>query len=139
MALPQSLAGVAQYLGKEGVNQLVVKCFYCADFLTWADKVLYDHAKIDVIWVDGGFYAACYSCTKANARVDFMINYEGVANVDEIELQYGRSIEDLQVRCTSCLREFNSIEKRDVRTTDPDLFIVRGNIRTLCVVCKVLQ
>lgn len=137
MALPQSLEELAQYLGKADIQAIDITCFYCGGFMTWADKILYEHCKLTVIWHLGGFYGCCCCCTLATAKIDFMTNYEGVMTVQEVELQSDTRIEELEFRCVKCLRLLNRQEKRDVYLSDSDIFVVRGNLRTLCVVCKV--
>lgn len=137
MALPQSIAALSQQLGGTGVQDIVIQCFYCGRPLSWAEKVLYDSSNIPVILYRECFYASCHPCVTANARLDFVMNYEGVTSAAEVELRYGKTIENLSVRCVSCLRELTRTEKRDVQQTDPDLFMIRDTIRTLCIVCRV--
>lgn len=137
MALPQSLTDLAVWLGLEDLTNLHVTCYYCGCYLAWHDKILYDNSNLNVIWREGAFYAVCYSCTKATARLDFMTHYSGVYSVAEIQLQYNCSLLELPVRCLGCLRELNRQEKTDVVIGNPDLFLVRDSIRTLCVVCRV--
>lgn len=137
MALPQSILELALYMGKRDIQELDITCFYCGNFLTWADKILHAHCKLSIIWHSGGYYGCCHVCTLVTAKIDFMSNYERVMNVAEVELQADTHIEDLDVRCVKCLRLLNRTEKRDVALSDPDIFLIRGTFRTLCVVCRV--
>lgn len=137
MSLPQTLSELAQFLGKDGLRGLDIQCFYCGCFLTWADRVLFNNAQIPIVWMDCRYYASCHSCVKANARLDFMTNFNGATTVDVLELQYEKSVEELEIRCLCCLRRLTRSEKVDVGISDPDLFVIRESIRTLCVVCRV--
>lgn len=137
MATPQSLAQLAELCGVDGLEKIIVQCFYCGKPMSWADKILFDSSQLPLVSHFGSFYGSCYPCVTANARLDFMINYDGVNTVPEIELQFRKPFMDLGVRCVSCLRLLTRCEKRDVLDTDSDLFVIRGNVRTLCIVCKV--
>lgn len=137
MALPQSIAALAEWLGKTDVNELLITCYYCGSYLTWVDKVLYDSARLQVIWHHGAYFAYCYPCTQAAAKLEFMAHYSGVTNAAEVELQNNCSIRELEVRCLRCLREFNGHEKTDLILTRQDLFKVRDELRAVCVVCRV--
>lgn len=137
MALPQSIGDLARWLGYTDLDDFLISCYYCGLFLTTADKILFDNAKLKLMWYEGGYYSVCYSCTRSNARLEFMSKYSGVYSVADIQTQYDCSLLELSVRCLSCLRELNRQEKRDVVLTCPDLFRIGDSIRTLCVVCRV--
>lgn len=137
MALPQSLDGLAQYLGKADLKDLLVTCFYCGKLLTETDKIIYENCNLGIIWVEGAYYACCYCCTLSTARLDFMLNYERVACAEEIELQTTGGISSLTVRCLRCLRDFNRHEKRDLLQSNSDIYIIRGEHRAVCVVCRI--
>lgn len=137
MALPQSLSGLALWLGKADTDGLVISCYYCNNILSQIDKILYDNGQLGIIWKDGRYYAACFPCVRTSARLDFMRNYETVCSPGEVQLRSNCSLLDLNIRCLSCLRVLNRSEKRDVLSSQQDIFQVRGDLRTICVICTV--
>ncbi|AHJ81396.1 putative E6 oncogenic protein [Eptesicus serotinus papillomavirus 3] len=137
MALPQSLRALQEYLGVESLGDLLCTCIYCGKFLTYADKVLYDHSGLHVVWHEGAYFASCLCCLKTNARLEFMTYFERVISVEQAERREGVPLTQIKIRCLKCLRELNHVEKCDIICSNADCFIVRGGIRTVCIVCKI--
>ncbi|AHJ81384.1 putative E6 oncogenic protein [Eptesicus serotinus papillomavirus 1] len=137
MALPQSLRALQEYLGLENLSDLLCTCMYCGRYLSYADKVLFDHSGLKIFWQDGAFFGSCYCCVRATARVEFMSFFDRVVTVQQAERREGVPFTQIKVRCLGCLRELNHVEKCDVICSDSDCFIVRGSIRTVCVVCRI--
>lgn len=137
MAQPQSLDALAAWLGHGTIDNVLITCYFCGTYLTFADKVLFDNARLQLLWNDGAYYACCFKCTVTTSRLEFMVHFEGVFTTEEFQLQQECRIEDVTVRCVKCLREFTRGEKRDLTLNNQDIFLVRGGVRSLCVVCQV--
>lgn len=136
-SLPLSLGALADYLGLDYLGELLCTCYCCGCFLSLPDKILFDHAELNVLWCEGGYYGWCFKCIQATARLDLMLNFEGCFDVQEVETLTNLSFHELNIRCLLCLRLLNDFEKADAQESGSDIFQVRSTFRTLCGVCKI--
>lgn len=131
-----SLSDLADGLGIT-IDEVIVSCYYCGKWLGWQDKVLFQHSNLLLHVKDDFYYAACYGCVRATAKIDFIINYEKFVSIEEAEAFARRAFVNCDVRCWGCLRILNPVEKADVVSERGDVAIVRGNLRAKCTLCKI--
>uniref|UniRef100_A0AAU6S4W0 Protein E6 n=1 Tax=Barbastella barbastellus papillomavirus 1 TaxID=3139985 RepID=A0AAU6S4W0_9PAPI len=136
MAQAQTLRELAQLL-RVDLADLLITCFYCTRWLTYVDKVLFLHSGLGLHYRDDLPYAACQPCVKATARLDFLLNYQGFMSVDQICGIKNKDFSELDVRCWSCLRVLNRLEKLDVATTRGDVALIGDQVRARCLLCKI--
>lgn len=136
-SLPRSLAGLADFLGLESLGDLLCTCYCCGCFLTFPDKLLFDHSELNILWCEGGYYGWCYKCVQTTARLDLMLHFEGVFTIEEVEELTNQTWFQLPVRCLLCLRQLNEFEKTDAQESGSDIFQVRSTYRTVCGLCKL--
>lgn len=129
-----SIGAYADYLHVD-LADLCISCFYCLRFLSFLDKVLFNHADLGLYCKDGICYAACQPCIKSTAKLDFLLYYQHFTSTQGAEAVFGGSFPDLQVRCWSCLRQLTRTEKEDVVSRSGDVALVRNGLRARCTLC----
>lgn len=137
MATPRlfSLKEIAEQCGIP-LPDYYISCYYCNRWLTGQEKVLYDHAKLLVVWQDEYPYACCQSCIRICCRSDFLIGFNRSLRHSQFRDLFG-DWESQIIRCLTCLRLLNAAEKSEIERNNELLFVVKDSIRAPCCLCKI--
>lgn len=127
---------LAEHIGVE-LEDLLLSCYYCKRWLTLLDKLLYQHSYLCLYEKENLYYGACQGCLRSAARLEFLLGYQSLVSVQAAEEYFGRSFQELLVRCFCCLRILNTSEKNSTIEKGGDVAIVSDQPRALCTLCSI--
>ena len=136
--LPATIFGLANLL-EIPLDDCLVPCNFCGNFLTHLEVCEFDEKKLNLIWKGHCVFACCRVCCTATATYEFNEFYESTVEGREIESVTGKSIFDVDVRCYTCMKFLDSIEKLDICGRKLPFHKVRGSWKGICRLCKHFQ
>ena len=132
---PQSVAQLARLLDIP-VEDLLIPCNFCGNFLTFLELHEFDHKILTLIWKDHLVFACCRCCCTASGYFEFQHFYEQSVIGRDIETVEQKTIFEVIVRCHQCLRLLDQIDKLDICGRRQYFHKVRGGWRGRCRFCK---
>lgn len=129
--------GVLAQSSGVAITDFPISCYYCSQWLTAHEKILYQHSSLLVVWKDDLPFACCQPCIRTGAKVDFLIGFTrtvGVSNLTEVT---SAPWESVLVRCLCCLRMLTTTEKEDLLRSNKSLYLVKDSIRVPCALCRL--
>lgn len=136
--LPATICGLAKLL-EIPLDDCLIPCNFCGNFLTHLEVCEFDEKRLTLIWKDHLVFACCRVCCSATATYEFNQFYESTVLGRDIEQVTGKSVFDIDVRCYTCMKFLDSIEKLDICGRKRPFYLVRGSWKGICRLCKHFQ
>uniref|UniRef100_A0AAU7E2G4 Protein E6 n=1 Tax=Eidolon bat papillomavirus TaxID=3141875 RepID=A0AAU7E2G4_9PAPI len=117
-------------------DSIELTCISCDRHLDVQEKYRFAVRDIKLVYKEGIPYARCSCCTRAAARLE-RDNAPSLVplSLDEIELLEGRSIAQVSLRCTLCLKTLGATEKEAYRRGH--FFAIALGPKTYRAVCRL--
>lgn len=131
----RTLAGLAAYLGKPE-STLPIACNFCKRLLCRAEKIIFGAYNFRLRWKEGRVYACCRRCMRLSSKIEFTGYFENNIQVQDLA-RTGRSLRAHQIRCRACLKPLSAREKTRLSATREFIYLVRGQLRGLCTLCRL--
>lgn len=132
----RSICELAQKLGKTE-RDLEIKCNFCKRLLLVQEKVIFTKYRFRLRWKEGQVYACCRRCMILSSRIEFTGYFENNIQVQDWFASSGFSANAKQIRCKDCLKPLSLREVKRLRGTREFIYLVRGNLRGICTLCRL--
>lgn len=133
----RTIAGLAQSLGKSE-KDLQLHCNFCKRLLTACEKIIFSKYRFRLRWQKGHVYACCRQCMRLSGQIEFKGYFEKNIPVQEWFASGGGALQQ-QIRCKCCLKPLTRGEKNRLRNTREFIYLVRGSLRGICTLCRLLN
>ncbi|AHJ81402.1 putative E6 oncogenic protein [Rhinolophus ferrumequinum papillomavirus 1] len=135
MARVFSLKVLAESSGVQ-LPEFPIACFYCANWLTQHENILYEHASLLIVWKNDVPFACCQRCIKTCAKIDFLMFYGRAVPYQQFGEISSLEWDEAILRCVSCLRKLNEYEKDDIASRNGTVYLIKDSFRAPCCLCR---
>lgn len=111
-------------------------CLFCNGKCSAEDLEQFIDKNLRLVWKsDGGCFACCEVCLWASAKYELKNHFQCMVKVESVEYYSGKTLDNLVVRCVTCLKELSIEEKLAAYLYELDFLLVRGGWRSYCKSC----
>lgn len=116
---------------------LCISCLFCNTTLCFQDKCAFAIKNLRVVFRDNTAFACCSGCLKSVAYYELCKYYRCSADGVNLDVLSGKCLTELVVRCLSCMKQLEYIEKLDHIARGEDFHLVRHHWRATCRLCRI--
>lgn len=116
---------------------LCIPCVFCNNNLSFQDKCSFVVKNLRIVFRANIAFACCGSCLKNVAYYELCKYYRCSADGSNLDVLSGKCLKELVVRCLSCMKELEYIEKLEHSAKGELFHLVRHFWRGVCRHCRV--
>ncbi|CAA24314.1 E6 protein [Human papillomavirus type 1a] len=116
---------------------VLLPCNFCNYFLSNAEKLLFDHFDLHLVWRDNLVFGCCQGCARTVSLLEFVLYYQESYEVPEIEEILDRPLLQIELRCVTCIKKLSVAEKLEVVSNGERVHRVRNRLKAKCSLCRL--